>query len=303
MTIADPTLPLAPTNAAAPSRTPSKFVDFCRQQPLGAVSFLIIFAMMFAGIFSSLVAPYDPLTIDFASLLAPPSADHWCGTDAYGRDICSRLIYGARTALVIGFTSSFAGSSLGAILGIASAYFGGRIDAWIQRFVDILLAFPLIVLALVVVAAFRKFSVGGVDINLIVAIAIPILPRVARVVRAAALSVRVAPYIDAARAAGYSHTRIIFRHMAPNVVAPYLIMLTAFIAQAILAEASLSFLGLGVTEPTAAWGLMLSGNAADFYRQAPWMILFPGVAISLAVFAFNLFGDSLRDFLDPRFKV
>ena len=303
MTIADPTLPLAPTNAAAPSRTPSKFVDFCRQQPLGAVSFLIIFAMMFAGIFSSRVAPYDPLTIDFASLLAPPSADHWCGTDAYGRDICSRLIYGARTALVIGFTSSFVGSSLGAILGIASAYFGGRIDAWIQRFVDILLAFPLIVLALVVVAAFRKFSVGGVDINLIVAIAIPILPRVARVVRAAALSVRVAPYIDAARAAGYSHTRIIFRHMAPNVVAPYLIMLTAFIAQAILAEASLSFLGLGVTEPTAAWGLMLSGNAADFYRQAPWMILFPGVAISLAVFAFNLFGDSLRDFLDPRFKV
>ena len=303
MTIADPALPLAPTNAAAPSRTPSKFVDFCRQQPLGAVSFLIIFAMMFAGIFSSLVAPYDPLTIDFASLLAPPSADHWCGTDAYGRDICSRLIYGARTALVIGFTSSFVGSSLGAILGIASAYFGGRIDAWIQRFVDILLAFPLIVLALVVVAAFRKFSVGGVDINLIVAIAIPILPRVARVVRAAALSVRVAPYIDAARAAGYSHTRIIFRHMAPNVVAPYLIMLTAFIAQAILAEASLSFLGLGVTEPTAAWGLMLSGNAADFYRQAPWMILFPGVAISLAVFAFNLFGDSLRDFLDPRFKV
>ena len=303
MTIADPTLPLAPTNAAAPSRTPSKYVDVCRQQPLGAVSFLIIFAMMFAGIFSSLVAPYDPLTIDFASLLAPPSADHWCGTDAYGRDICSRLIYGARTALVIGFTSSFVGSSLGAILGIASAYFGGRIDAWIQRFVDILLAFPLIVLALVVVAAFRKFSVGGVDINLIVAIAIPILPRVGRVVRAAALSVRVAPYIDAARAAGYSHTRIIFRHMAPNVVAPYLIMLTAFIAQAILAEASLSFLGLGVTEPTAAWGLMLSGNAADFYRQAPWMILFPGVAISLAVFAFNLFGDSLRDFLDPRFKV
>jgi len=303
MTIADPTLPLVPASAAAPSRQPSKFVDFCRQQPLGAVSFLIIFAMMFAGFFSSLVAPYDPLTIDFASLLAPPSADHWCGTDAYGRDICSRLIYGARTALVIGFTSSFVGSSLGAILGIASAYFGGRIDAWIQRFVDVLLAFPLIVLALVVVAAFRKFSVGGVDINLIVAIAIPILPRVARVVRAAALSVRVAPYIDAARAAGYSHTRIIFRHMAPNVVAPYLIMLTAFIAQAILAEASLSFLGLGVTEPTAAWGLMLSGNAADFYRQAPWMILFPGVAISLAVFAFNLFGDSLRDFLDPRFKV
>lgn len=297
MTIAAPALP------AIKTRQPSMFGDFCRQQPLGAVSFVVIFAMMFAGIFSPLVAPYDPLEIDFASLLGAPSWEHWCGTDAFGRDICSRLIYGSRTALVIGFTSSFAGSSIGAILGIASAYFGGKIDDWIQRFVDILLAFPLIVLALVVVAAFRKFTIGGVDVNLIIAIAIPIIPRVARVVRAAALSVRVMPYIDAARAAGYSPTRIIFRHIAPNVVAPYLIMLTAFIAQAILAEASLSFLGLGVTEPTAAWGLMLSGNAADFYRQAPWMILFPGIAISLAVFAFNLFGDSLRDYLDPRFKV
>ncbi len=297
MSVATPSLP----EIAARQR--GSLVEFARQQPLGAVSFVIIVMMMFAGLFSPLVAPYDPLAIDFASLLAAPSWDHWCGTDAYGRDICSRLIYGSRTALVIGFTSSFVGSTLGAVLGIASAYFGGKVDDWIQRFVDILLAFPLIVLALVVVAAFRKFVVGGVDVNLIVAIAIPIIPRVARVVRAAALSVRVMPYVDAARAAGYSHTRIIFRHMAPNVVAPYLIMLTAFIAQAILAEASLSFLGLGVTEPTAAWGLMLSGNAADFYREAPWMILFPGVAISVAVFAFNLFGDSLRDFLDPRFKV
>jgi peptide/nickel transport system permease protein len=297
MTIAAPTVP----ETAARQR--SRYLEFARQQPLGAVSFVIIFAMMFAGLFSPLVAPYDPLDIDFASILGAPSWEHWCGTDAFGRDICSRLIYGSRTALVIGFTSSFIGSTCGAILGIASAYFGGKIDDWIQRFVDILLAFPLIVLALVVVAAFRKFVLAGVDVNLIVAIAIPIIPRVARVVRAAALSVRVMPYVDAARAAGYSHSRIIFRHMAPNVVAPYLIMLTAFIAQAILAEASLSFLGLGVTEPTAAWGLMLSGNAADFYREAPWMILFPGAMISLAVFAFNLFGDSLRDFLDPRFKV
>jgi len=299
MTVASPT----PAAATAAPRQPNVIVDFVRQQPLGAISFVIIFLMMFAGIFSPLVAPYDPLAIDFASILAAPSWEHWCGTDAFGRDICSRLIYGSRTALVIGFFSSFVGSTIGAILGIASAYFGGKIDDWIQRFVDILLAFPLIVLALVVVAAFRKFVVGGVDVNLVIAIAIPIIPRVARVVRAAALSVRVMPYVDAARAAGYSHSRIIFRHMAPNVVAPYLIMLTAFIAQAILAEASLSFLGLGVTEPTAAWGLMLSGNAADFYREAPWMILFPGAMISLAVFAFNLFGDSLRDFLDPRFKV
>jgi peptide/nickel transport system permease protein len=285
------------------SRPRGPVAEFVRQQPLGTVSFFIICAMMIAGLASELVAPYDPLAIDFASILGPPSWTHWCGTDAYGRDICSRLIYGSRTALVIGFTSSFLGSSIGAVLGIASAYFGGRIDNWIQRVMDVLLAFPIIVLALVVVAALGKILVAGIDVNLILAIAIPIVPRVARVVRAAAFSVRVMPYVDAARAAGYSHTRIIFRHMAPNVVAPYLIMLTAFIAQAILAEASLSFLGLGVQEPTAAWGLMLSGNASDFYRQAPWMILFPGVAISLAVFAFNLFGDSLRDFLDPRFKV
>jgi peptide/nickel transport system permease protein len=299
MTMASSALPAT----LSPPRRRSAIVDFTRQQPLGAVSFVIIFAMMFAGIFSAWVAPYNPYDIDFASILAPPSSEHWFGTDAYGRDILSRIIYGSRTALVIGFTSSFVGSTLGAILGVASAYFGGRVDDWIQRVMDVLLAFPIIVLALVVVAAVRSAVIFDIDVNLIIAIAIPILPRVERVVRAAALSVRVMPYVDAARAAGYSNARIIFRHMTPNVVAPYLIMLTAFIAQAILAEASLSFLGLGVTEPTPAWGLMLSGNAADFFDKAPWMILFPGIAISLAVFAFNLFGDSLRDYLDPRFKV
>jgi peptide/nickel transport system permease protein len=293
--------PSAPATALIP-RPRSAVMEFCRQQPLGAVSFVIIVAMMFGGVFSNLVAPYDPLDIDFGAILTAPSAEHWFGTDAYGRDILSRVIFGSRTALVIGFTSSFLGSVIGAILGIASAYFGGRVDGWIQRVMDILLAFPIIVLALVVVASLRAAVVFGIDINLIVAIAIPIIPRVCRVVRAAALTIRVMPYIDAARAAGYSDRRIIFRHMAPNVVAPFLIMFTAFIAQAILLEASLSFLGLGVTEPTPAWGLMLSGNAADFYREAPWMILFPGAAISLAVFAFNLFGDALRDYLDPRFK-
>ncbi len=295
-----PTVP-ASAQFVLPKR-PNPILHFVRAQPMGAVSFIIIIIMMFAGLFPQFVAPYNPLDIDFASILAAPSWDHWFGTDAYGRDIFSRIIYGSRTALVIGFASSALGSSIGAVLGIASAYFGGRIDNWIQRFMDILLAFPIIVLALVVVAALRKTVIYGVDVNLIIAIAIPIVPRVARVVRAAALSVNVMPYIDAARAAGYSDARIIFRHMAPNVTAPFLIMFTAFIAQAILLEASLSFLGLGVTEPIAAWGLMLSGNAADFYREAPWMVIFPGVAISLAVFAFNLFGDSLRDYLDPRFK-
>ncbi len=289
--------------AAAPARRRSLLLEFCRQQPLGAISLLVILAMMFAGIFAEFVAPYDPLAIDFAAMLAPPDAQHWAGTDAFGRDIFSRMIYGARTALVIGFTSSFLGSTLGAVLGATSAYFGGRIDAVIQRVVDILLSFPIIVLALVVVAVLGKAPIFGIDMNLILAIAIPIVPNVARVVRAAALAVRAMPYIDAARAAGYSHLRIICRHMAPNLTAPYLIMVTAYIAQAILLEASLSFLGLGVTEPTPAWGLMLTGAAADFYEQAPWMIVFPGIAISLAVFAFNLFGDSLRDWLDPKLKL
>jgi peptide/nickel transport system permease protein len=293
----------SPSLAAAPSRRRANaLLEFCRRQPLGAASFLVILAMMLAGVFSAQVAPYDPLHIDFALVLAPPSWEHWCGTDAFGRDIFSRLVYGSRTAMVIGLTASFLGSTIGAILGVTSAYFGGRVDNVIQRLVDVLLACPIIVLALIVVAALRKAVLFGIDVNLILAIAIPIVPKVARVVRAAALSVRAMPYVDAARVAGYSDLRIIFRHMAPNVAAPYLIMLTAFIAQAILLEASLSFLGLGVTEPTPAWGLMLSGNAADFYREAPWMILFPGIAISLAVFAFNLLGDSLRDHLDPKMR-
>jgi len=297
----DTTPDIAEIEAPAPRRR-SLVVAFCRRQPLGAVSFVVILVMMLAGIFSNVVAPYDPVAVDFAAILQPPSWDHWLGTDAFGRDILSRVIHGARTALFIGFMSSFVGSTVGAILGAASAYFGGRIDDVLQRLIDILLAFPIIVLALVVVAVLGKSLVFGIDVNLVVAIAIPIVPKVARVVRSAALSVRAMPYIDAARAAGYSHGRIILRHMAPNLAAPYIIMLTAYIAQAILLEASLSFLGLGVTEPTPAWGLMLSGMANDLFDKAPWMIIFPGLAISLAVFAFNLFGDSLRDWLDPKFK-
>jgi peptide/nickel transport system permease protein len=296
-------LPIETTTDGRLARNLRVARHFFVTQPLGAAGFVVILVMFIGGVFAEWVAPYDPLDVDFAAMLAAPSWEHWLGTDAFGRDVLSRLIYGARTALAVGFLASFAGSTLGAVIGVVSAYFGGRIDMAIQRFMDVLLAFPIIVLALAVVAVLGKFPVLGLDLNLIIAIAIPIVPKVARVVRSAALGVRAMPYVDAARAAGYSHSRIIFRHMAPNVVAPYLIMLTAFIAQAILAEASLSFLGLGVTEPTAAWGLMLSGNAADFYREAPWMILFPGAMISLAVFAFNLFGDSLRDFLDPRFKV
>jgi peptide/nickel transport system permease protein len=275
-------------------------VQFAVTQPLGAAGLVIIILMFVASLFAGSVAPYDPLALDYGAMLSPPSWEHWMGTDAFGRDIFSRVIHGARTALTVGFLASFMGSSLGAVIGVVSAYFGGRVDMVIQRFMDILLSFPIIVLAIAVVAVLGQWRVGGLDFNLIIAISIPMVPKVGRVVRSSALAIREMPYIDAARAAGYGHKRIVFRHIAPNVVAPFLIMFTAFIAQAILLEASLSFLGLGVTEPTPAWGLMLSGTSREFYTQAPWMIIFPGLAISLAVFAFNLFGDSLRDWLDPK---
>jgi peptide/nickel transport system permease protein len=278
------------------------FGNFIRTQPLGALSLLAILTMMGCAIFAEEVAAYDPEAIDFEAMLGAPSALHPLGTDAFGRDILTRLIYGARTALAIGFLSSFIGCTIGGAIGMISAYFGGKVDLIFQRLIDMLLSFPIIVLALIVVALAGKFNVLGVDFNLIFAIAVPIIPRSARVVRAASLSVREMPYMDAARAAGYSDLRIIARHMAPNVVAPFLILFTAYVAQAILLEASLSFLGLGVSEPKPAWGLMLSGTSANFYQEAPWMILFPGLAISLAVFAFNLFGDALRDWLDPKLK-
>jgi peptide/nickel transport system permease protein len=276
---------------------------FVRRQPLGAAGLAVILIMVVAAVGANWIAPYDPLAVDYANLLAAPSAEHWLGTDSFGRDVLTRIIYGARTALAVGFLSSILGSVVGAIIGVASAYFGGRIDLTIQRVLDVILSFPIIVLALAVAAILGRNIVFGIDVNLIVAIATPMVPNVARVVRSSALAIRELPYIDAARVAGYSHLRIIFRHIVPNVTAPFLIMLTAFVGQAILLEASLSFLGLGVTEPTPAWGLMLTGAAADFYQQAPWMIIFPGVAISLAVFAFNLFGDSLRDWLDPKIKL
>jgi peptide/nickel transport system permease protein len=271
---------------------------FARERSLGAAGAIIILLMISAALLADLIAPYDPLKTDYAAMLQGPSSNHWFGTDSFGRDVLSRLIYGSRTALWVGFSSSFLGATLGAVIGVMSAYFGGKIDLVVQRFMDLLLSFPLIVLALVVVAV-----LGTGTTNVILAITIPMIPRCALVVRSSALSLRHMPFVDAARALGFGHRRIIFRHMLPNVMAPYLVMLTAFLGQAILLEASLSFLGLGVTEPTPAWGLMLRGAAVEFAERAPWMAIYPGIAISLSVFAFNLFGDSLRDALDPKLRL
>ena len=194
-------------------------------------------------------------------------------------------------------TSALVGGLSGLVIGVASAYFGGHLDLWLQRVLDIVMAFPLIIMALAVVSIFGT----GVQ-NVIVAITIPLIPRCARIVRSSALAIREVPYVDAARALGYGHSRIIMRHMVPNVMGPFLVIITAFVGQAILAEAALSYLGLGVQEPVPAWGLMLQGGAEGYASTAPWIAIFPGLAIMLTVFGINLFGDSLRDALDPKMR-
>jgi peptide/nickel transport system permease protein len=271
---------------------------FVRQNPLGAAGAVIVIVMIVMAAFAEAVTVYDPTANNFGEMLERPSAEHWLGTDQFGRDLYTRIVYGARTALLVGFVSALIGGTLGLVLGVASAYFGGRFDFFLQGVMDVLMAFPLIILALAVVSIF-----GTGAFNVIIAITIPFIPRCARVVRSSALAVRETPYIDAARACGFSHARIVMRHMVPNVMAPYLVVMTAAVGQAILIEASLSFLGLGVQEPVPAWGLMLQGGAQEYAESAPWVAVFPGIAISLAVFGFNLFGDALRDWLDPKMKI
>ncbi len=284
-----------PVPAARPRRGP--LARFAARHPLGAAAAVLLVVLGVAAALADSVAPYDPLATDFLAMFAPPSARHWLGTDAFGRDVLSRIIFGARTALLVGVLSAAAGATAGGVLGVVSAYFGGTTDLVIQRLADILISFPLIVLALAIVAI-----LGSGTVNLIIAIALSFVPRAELVVRGAALAVRRMAYVEAAQAVGATAGRIIFRHLVPNVVAPYLVLLTAFVGQAILLEASLSFLGLGVTEPTPAWGLMLSGAAVEFVQRAPWMAVFPGLAITLTVLAVNVLGDALRDALDPRLR-
>lgn len=272
-------------------------LEFCRRQPLGTLGIVLVLIIAVNGIGAEWLAPYSPTANDFAAMTEAPSWAHLLGTDQLGRDILSRIVFGARTALIVGFVSATVGGFTGLVLGVGSAYFGGRIDLIVQRVMDIMMAFPLIIMALAIVAIFGT----GVH-NVIIAITIPLVPRCARVVRASALAIREIPYVDAARACGFGHARIILRHMVPNVMAPFLIMLTAFVGQAILAEASLSYLGLGVQEPVPAWGLMLQGGAEEYATTAPWIAVFPGLAIMLTVFGFNLFGDALRDALDPKLR-
>ncbi len=273
-------------------------VSFARKRTLGFAGAVVVVLMLSIAFLAGVIAPFDPYETSFLEQLKPPSSVHWLGTDAFGRDVLSRIIYGSRTALKIGFGAAFVGASAGALLGVVSAYFGGKVDLLLERLMDVLISFPLLILALAVVTA-----LGNNDTNVILAITVPIIPRVARVIRASALSIRQQMFIEAARCIGASHARIVAQHMLPNVMAPYLILVTAFLGQAMLSEAALTFLGLGVAEPTPAWGLMLRGASVQFVERAPWLAVAPGLALSLAVFAFNLLGDSLRDALDPRLRL
>ena len=287
---------------AAGSLTPrptfgGQVVKFIRTKPLGAGGAAVILLMLLVALFAGTLARYDPYEGDYSLQFGRPSAEHWLGTDEFGRDLLTRIMYGARIALFVGFTASFAGCTLGALLGVLSAYSGGTVDLLLERLMDILLAFPQLILALAIASI-----LGPAVQNVVVAITIPIVPRVARVVRATALSVKEHQYVEAVQALGAFRRRVVFRHIVPNVMTPYLVMLTAQLGSAILAEAALSYLGLGTADPTPSWGLMLSGSASLYAEKAPWMAVFPGIAISLGVFGFNLFGDSLRDALDPKLR-
>jgi peptide/nickel transport system permease protein len=270
---------------------------FCRKKPLGAVGGVIMLVIVFTAVFADQLQTHDPIATDASQSLAAPSREHWLGSDHLGRDIYSRIVHGARVSLVVGLASTLLGSALGGVIGLLSGYVGGTTDLVTQRIMDILQGLPLLVLALVMSAA-----LGPSIPNVVIAISIPIIPRAARVIRASVLTIREMQYVEAARAIGLRHLRIAFRHILPNTIGPFIVLGTAQLGSAILVEAALSFLGVGVPEPYPSWGRMLSVSAAEYAQRAPWLVLFPGVAISLAVFASNLLGDALRDTLDPRLR-
>ena len=281
-----------------------------RRRPLGVMGLALVALLIFMAataplweLATSTAASYtgdQPYKFALSSRdqLQSPSWIHWLGADRYGRDLFTRIVYGAQISLYVGFAVAMGAGTIAGILGITSAYFGGKIDLFGQRVVDILQAFPGLILAMAIVAILQTFSIEAT----IVAISIPALPAMIRVVRGQALSVTKTDYLLAGRTIGASHLRLIFRYVMPNSMAPWIIVVTGRLGSAITTEASLSFLGLGVPEPHPSWGGMLNANALDFAELAPHVIVFPGIALSLAVFGFNVFGDALRDVLDPRLR-
>lgn len=281
---------------AAPSRW-SNFVHIAKTKYLGTASAGIILFFVAIAVLAPLIAPYDPLEVNTAESLQAPGATHLLGTDELGRDLLSRIMHGAQVSLTVGITACLLGLFIGVFLGITSAYFGGLYDLIVQRFIDSLQAFPSLILALVMVA-----TLGSSITNVILAIAITLIASKARVVRSAALSLMQNQYVDAARVIGCKSPYIMARYIVPNAWAVIIVLFSLSIGQAIIREASLSFLGLGPPPPTPTWGGMLSGSARSYMSTAPWLALAPGMCIMLVVLAFNLLGDTIRDVLDPRLR-
>ncbi len=285
---------------AAPSKL-SRYrrgaLRFVAKNPLGAAGLFMVLLMVIIGVFVPFFQRYNPITPDYNHMLEGPSWTHFLGTDEFGRDLWSRVVGGTRVSLQVSFASVAIGSVLGLFLGIISGYFGGIVDDVLQRLVEIKLSLPGILLAIALMTAFGP----GVD-KVIIAIALSFVGRALRTMRGSVLSVKENVYIEAARAIGASNMRIMLRHILPNVMAPFLIVASSALGGAILQESTLSFLGLGVPPPTPSWGRMLSGSASQYAMSAPWMVIFPGVAITWLVLGFNLFGDALRDVWDPRLR-
>jgi peptide/nickel transport system permease protein len=244
------------------------------------------------------LSTHDPVATEANRTLEAPSRDHFFGTDYLGRDMYSRIVHGSRISLMVGLFTTVSGGVLGLVIGLFSGYLLGWWDEITQRLMDLLQGLPLLVMALVMSAA-----LGPSVQNTILAISIPLIPRAARVIRSSTLAIRELPFVEAARALGMSELRIAVLHVLPNTLAPFIVLTTAQLGAAILTEAALSFLGLGIPEPYPSWGRMLSQSAAEYAQKAPWLVIYPGLAISLAVFATNLLGDALRDVLDPRLRI
>ena len=267
------------------------------RKPLGAAAAALILFLVIVAISADLLAPFDPLAAAPEIRLSPPSRAHLFGTDDIGRDVLSRVIYGSRISLWVGLLAVGIGTVGGMVIGLVSGYWEGRADLILQRVMDAIQAIPGLILALAIVSVLTPSTT-----NAMLAIAVVIIPGNSRIVRGAVLSAKQNRYVEAAQALGCQHLHILSKHIIPNVTAPILILASIWLGNAILIEASLSFLGLGTQPPIPSWGLMLSSTGRAFMEQAPWLAIFPGLAISLAVFAFNIFGDTLRDAWDPKLR-
>ena len=290
---------VAPITLREPPRAESLWLDATRRlrrQPLSIFSAILVAILILTAILGPLLAPYDPNAIDMANRFGPPSLAHPFGTDDFGRDILSRVMVGARVSLMVGIIAVGLSATVGSLLGLVAGYTGRITDEIIMRAMDILFAFPAILLAIAIMAALGR----GIE-NAMIAIGIVYVPIFARIARGSVLSVREEEFVDAARATGSSNSRILFRHIFPNVLSPLIVEITLSLSFAILAEAALSFFGLGTQPPNPSWGRMLSEGRA-YFQQSVWLAIFPGLAIMLTVLGFNLLGDGLRDALDPRLK-